>query len=157
MWKRKWRTWDKLKVKLSNLTNTYANNCRPSNHAMKKHGILKCLHKNSFIFMTTWRQVKVDGQKHLYSKDIWDNKRLHKIHTSSTDPTITRESQLQRFLRSTKDNHIFTKWIYGEIYPSSSKPEFIYGTARVHKLKHSIINGLSLRPTISSLGTLSSL
>ena len=35
-----------LKVKLSNLANTYVNSYRLSKYAMKKHGILKRLCKN---------------------------------------------------------------------------------------------------------------
>ena len=52
-----------------------------------------------------------------------------------------------------KDKKIFTKETYEKIYPSGSKPAFIYGTPKMHKLKHNTINDLSLRPIISSIGT----
>ena len=58
-----------------------------------------------------------------------------KFKRLSTDPTIIREGQLQRILRSMKDKNIFTKENYENIYPSSSKPAFIYGTPKIHKLK----------------------
>ena len=58
-----------------------------------------------------------------------------KFKELSTDPTIMREGQLQRLLTSTKDKNIFTKENYENIDPSSSKPAFIYGTPKSHKLK----------------------
>ena len=62
-----------------------------------------------------------------------------------TDPTIIREGQRQRFLRSMENKNIFTKETYEKIYPSGSKPAFIYGTPKIHKLKHKNISDLSLR------------
>ena len=58
-----------------------------------------------------------------------------KFKELSTDPTIIREGQLQTFSRSMKDKNIFTKENYENTYPSSSKPAFIYGTPKSHKLK----------------------
>ena len=52
-----------------------------------------------------------------------------------------------------KDKKIFAKKKYEKIYPSDSKPAFIYGAPKIHKLKHNNINELSLRPIISSIGT----
>ena len=52
-----------------------------------------------------------------------------------------------------KDKNIFTKENYEKIYPSGSKPAFIYGTPKIHKLKHNNVNELSLCPIISSIGT----
>ena len=57
----------------------------------------------------------------------------------------------EAFLRSMKDKNIFIKK-YEKIYSSGSKPVFIYGTPKIHKLKHNI-NELSLRPIMSSIGT----
>ena len=76
-----------------------------------------------------------------------------KFKELSTDTTVMSEGQLQRFLRSMKDKNIFTRENYEKIYPSGSKPAFIYGTPKIHKLKHNNINELSLRPIISSIGT----
>ena len=39
----------------------------------------------------------------------------------STDSTVTRDGQLQGFLRSMKDKQVFAKETYENIYPSSSK------------------------------------
>ena len=52
-----------------------------------------------------------------------------------------------------KNKNIFAKENYEKIYPSGSKPAFIYGTPKFLKLKHNNINELSLRPIISSIGT----
>ena len=54
-----------------------------------------------------------------------------------------------------KNKNIFTKETYEKIYPSGSKPAFIYGTPKIHKLKHKNISDLSLRPIIFSIGTYS--
>ena len=42
---------------------------------------------------------------------------------------------------------------YEKVYPGGSKPVSIYRTPKFHKLKHNNINGLPLRPIISSIGT----
>ena len=76
-----------------------------------------------------------------------------KFKELSTDPTIIMEGQLQRFLRSMKKKNIFTTETYEKIYPSGSKPAFIYGIPKIHKFKHKNISDLSLRPIISSIGT----
>ena len=49
-----------------------------------------------------------------------------------------------------KDKNIFTKENYEKIYPGTPG---IYGTTKIHKLKHNNIHELSLRPIISSIGT----
>lgn len=62
----------------------------------------------------------------------------------STGPTITREGQLQRFLRSMTGKQVSTKESYDKKYPSDSKPVFIYGTPEIQKLKCNNVNDLSL-------------
>ena len=47
----------------------------------------------------------------------------------------------------------FTKETYEKLLPSRSKLTFKYETPKILKLKHHIINDLSLRPIISSIGT----
>ena len=145
-----------LKAKLSNLANAYFNNYRLSKYAMKKHGILKGLRQNNNIVIL--RPDKVDGTVTI-DRDVYIRKILEiikdrrKFKELSTDPTIIREGQLQRFLRSMKDKNIFTKENYEKIYPSGSKPAFIYGAPKILKLKHSNINELFLRPIILSIST----
>ena len=122
---------------------------------MKKHGIFKRLRKNND--MVILRPDKGNGtviiDRDVYIQKIFEIiKDRTKFKELSTDPTIIREGQLQRFLRSMKDKNIFTKENYEKIYPSGSKPVFIYGTPKIHKLKHNI-NELSLRPIMSSIGT----
>ena len=135
-----------LKAKLSNLAN-YVNNCEPSKYAMKKHRILKQLHKNYNVVIL---RPDKDYDTVIIDRDVYIQKIFEiikdrtKFKELSTDPTIIREGQLQRFLRSMKDKNIFTKENYEKIYPSGSKPAFIYGTPKIHKLKHNNINELSL-------------
>ena len=91
--------------------------------------------------------------KHVYIQKIFEIiKDRTKFKELSTDSTIIREGQLQRFLRSMK-YQIFTKETYEKIYPCGSQPAFIYGIPKIQKLKHNIINGLSLHPIISCIGT----
>ena len=75
-----------------------------------------------------------------------------KFKKLSSDPTILREGQLQRFLRTLKNKGFFTDESYDKIYPSGSKPGSIYGLPKIHKLNINKDN-LSLRPIISSIGT----
>ena len=75
-----------------------------------------------------------------------------KFKKLSSDPTILREGQLQRFLRTLKNKGFFTDESYDKIYPSGSKPASIYGLPKIHKLNINKDN-LSLRPIISSIGT----
>ena len=49
-----------------------------------------------------------------------------KFNELSIDPSIIREGQLQRFLRSMKDKNIFTKETYEKIYPGGSKSWHLY-------------------------------
>ena len=124
-----------LKAKLSNLANTYVNNYRPSKYAMKKHGILKRLCKNNNIVIL-WPNK--DDSKVIIYRDVYIRKIFEiikdptKFKELSTDPTIIREYQLQRFLRSMKGKNIFTKENYEKIYPSGSKLAFICGTPKIH-------------------------
>ena len=39
-----------------------------------------------------------------------------------------------------KEKNIFTKEKYEKAYTSGSKSVFIYGTPKIHKLKHNTIN-----------------
>ena len=101
-----------LKAKLSNLANTYVNNYRPSKYAMKKYEISKRLCKNNNIIIL--RPDKGHGTviiaRNVYIEKIFEIiKYGPKFKELSTDPTIIREVQLQRLLRSMNGKNIFTK------------------------------------------------
>ena len=55
-----------------------------------------------------------------------------KFNELSEDVTIKRESKLQRFLRSLKNNECLDNVEYGKIYPSGSSPAKIYGSPKMH-------------------------
>ena len=75
-----------------------------------------------------------------------------KFNELSEDVTIKRESKLQRFLRSLKNNKRLDNVEYGKIYPSGSSPAKIYGSPKMHKPFDS--NSLpNFRPIVSSIGT----
>ena len=129
-----------LKAKLSNLNNTYVNNNRPSKYVMKKHGILKWLLNNNIVIL---RQYKNDDtvimDRVVYIQKILEIiKNRSKFKNLYTDPAIIRGGKLQGFLRSMKEKTNFTIKTYEQIYPTDSKSVFIYGTPKIHKLKHNI-------------------
>ena len=74
-------------------------------------------------------------EKERYVKKIYaiisDTSEFKKV---SSDPTILREGQLQRFLRTLKNKDFFTDESYDKIYPSGSKPASVYGIPKIHKL-----------------------
>ena len=76
-----------------------------------------------------------------------------KFKELSEDVTIKRESKLQRFLRTLKNNKCLENVEYEKIYPSGSYPSAkIYGSSKMHKPFDS--NSLpNFRPIVSSIGT----
>ena len=96
---------------------------------MKKHRLLKQLCKNNNIVIL--RPGKDHGTV-IMDRDVYIWKIFEiiqdctKLKNLSTDPTVIRKGQLQRFLRSMKDKKIFNKDSYEKIYPSGSKPAFLH-------------------------------
>ena len=87
-----------------------------------------------------------------YVKKIYaiinDTSKFKKLHP---DPTISREGQLQRFLRNLKNKDFFTDKSYDKMYPVSSKQASISGLPKIHKLNGNKDN-LSLCLIITSIG-----
>ena len=126
---------------------------------MKKHRILKELRKNKNIVIL--RPDKGNGVV------IWDrveyDKGLFKIINDTTkfrvltsDPTLTREGKLQRYLRELRKKGHFDPDVYETIYPRGSQPARIYGLPRMHKPRAPNSNPTPpppFRPIVSSIGT----
>ena len=75
-----------------------------------------------------------------------------KFKKLSTDPTLTRENKLQRFLRELKNKGKIDSEIYGKIYPIGSHTARIYGLPKIHKQRAS--NTIpAFRPIVSSIRT----
>ena len=75
-----------------------------------------------------------------------------KFKELSEDVNIKRESKLQRFLRTLRNNKCLDNLEYEKIYPSGSSPAKIYGSPKMHKPFDS--NSLpNFRPIVSSIGT----
>ena len=69
------------------------------------------------------------------------------------DVTIKRETKLQRFLRTLKNEKKCLNDVdYKFIYPTGSAPDKIYGTPKMHKLADSD-SFPKLRTIVSSVGT----
>ena len=66
-------------------------------------------------------------------------------------PTIGREGNLQRFLRTLNKKDFFSEEQYERIYPSGSQPARLHGNHKTHKLK-SESDKLTFGPIVSSIG-----
>ena len=150
----------RLKAEMSFLANSYVSDYKPSKASLKKHGILKRLRSNDNIIVT--HPDKGEGviilNKGDYVKminDLIEDKSKFKL--LNKDPTITRQTKLQKYLCSLKKKQIFNDVEYKQLYPVGSKVARIYGTPKTHKLKGEkdvsiILKKLKLRPIISSIG-----
>ena len=115
----------KLKVDLSHLAQSYVNSYRPSQKDIKTHKILNQLRKNKDFVIR-----KPDNGNGIvilnradYNKGILDIiSESRKFKELANDPTICRESKLQRFLRDLKNNGKIDKDVYSQIYPTGSQP-----------------------------------
>ena len=140
---------------MSSLANAYTANYKPSKKTLIKHNILKQLRKNRNIVIT--KPDKGEGviilNKEDYDKMIYEIiNDTSKFKVLNKDPTVTRETKLQKFLLSLKKKGAFNKDEYKSIYPVGSTIARIYGLPKLHKLK-SNEDKLKLRPIISSIGT----
>ena len=68
------------------------------------------------------------------------------------NPTLTREGQLQHFLRKINDKNLSDENTYKKIYSCASKQVTIYGLPKTHKMLFDS-DDFSLRPIISSIST----
>ena len=143
----------KLRAELSHLAQLYANSFKPSFKDIKTHKVLHNLRKNKDIVIL--KPDKGNGVVILnrtdYSKSIMDIiGDSHKFNELVSDPTISREGKLQRFLRDLKKKDKIDKDICSRIYPSGSQPARLYGLPKMHKVKtHNEIP--PFRPIVSSV------
>ena len=70
----------------------------------------------------------------------------------TSDPTLTREGKLQRYLRELRKKGHFDPEVYEAIYPSGSQPSRIYGLPKMHKPR-APNSTPPFRPIVSSIGT----
>ena len=75
-----------------------------------------------------------------------------KFKKLDVDPTLKREGQLQRFLRSLKGSKLISSSDYEKIYPKGSKCARMYGLPKLHKVS-SRLEFPPCRPVVSSIGT----
>ena len=101
-----------LKAMISNLANVYWSSYKPTQNTLRKHGILKKLRTRKDIVIV--RPDKGSGVL-ILDRDIYDRKILEIINDTTKfkkledNPTLTREGQLQRFLRKVKDKIFLMK------------------------------------------------
>ena len=122
---------------MSHLANSYVNAYKPTKNYLKKHKMLKRLRESKDIVILRSDKgcgtVILDQEEYVekISTIINDTSNFEKL---SSGPTIFRKGQLQRFLRTLKNEGFFTYESYGKIYPSGSKPESMHGLPKIHKL-----------------------
>ena len=121
----------------SNLTKAEQNSLK---HLTKRDDIVFCKpdKSNGVVILD-----KVNYIKKVYT--IIDDKTKFKM--LERDPTGSRESSLQRYLRFLKNQGILDDAVYEGIRPVGSVPGRIYGLPKIHK------NQSPLRPIISSINT----
>ena len=100
----------KIKARISNLANVYWSSYKPTQNTLRKHGILKKLRTRKDIAIV--RPDKGSGVAILDS-DIYNRKILEIINDTTKfkklkdNPVLTKEGQLQRFLRKFKHKNLF--------------------------------------------------
>ena len=75
-----------------------------------------------------------------------------KFEKLNEEPTLKRETSLQRFSRKLKQKYFFNENEYDKLYPSGSAPARVYGTPKIHKFSSSD-SFPKLCPIVSSIGT----
>ena len=75
-----------------------------------------------------------------------------KFRVLTSDPTLTREGKLQRYLRELRKKGHFDPDVYETIYPSGSQPARIYRLPKMHKPR-APNSTPPFRPIVSSIGT----
>ena len=58
-----------------------------------------------------------------------------KFKPLSSDPTLTQDGKIQRFLRDLRKKSQLEQEVYDAIYPRGSQPARIYGPLKIHKLR----------------------
>ena len=145
----------KIVADLSHLAHCYISSHRPTTADLKKHSILRSLRKNRDIVIL--KPDKGNGIV-ILNRTAYDNGLFRIINDSSKfkpiskDPTLTRESRLQRFLRDLKKQGKLENVLYDSIYPNGSQPARIYGLPKLHKLRDPTSTP-PFRPIVSSIGT----
>ena len=126
-----------LKSELSHLANTYYNSYKPSRDSLKKHGTLKKLKNNKDIVITKpdkGNGVVIMDRKSYIEKMLNILSDPSKFRKLDVDPTLKREGQLQRFLRTLKGSKFINSSDYEKIYPKGSKCARMYGLPKLHKV-----------------------
>ena len=145
----------RLKSDISHIANKYISDYKPSKSTLRKHGILRRLRKNNQIVIIRpdkGNAVVILNREH-YNRMILDIvSEKTKFREISTDPTLKREGQLQRFLLKLKKKGVFKEDEYKRLYPKGSMITRIYGLPKIHKLKN-VNDKLKLRPIVSAIGS----
>ena len=117
-----------LKTKISHLANSYINAYKPTKRSLKNYEFLKRLgeSKDIVILRSDKGCATVILDRREYVKKLYplinDTSKFKKL---PFDPTILKEGQLQRFLRTLENKGFFTDESHDKVYPSGSKPASI--------------------------------
>ena len=123
-------------------------------NTLRKHVIWKKLRTRKDIVIV--RLDRGSGAV-ILDRDICDRKILEIIYDTAkfkklkNNPTLTREGQLQRFLKKIKNKNLFDQNAYKKINPCGSEPASIYGLPKTHKMLFDF-DDFPLRPIVFSIG-----
>ena len=130
------KTKSQIKAHLSYLANSYFYNYKPSPRILRQHRVLRNLRKNKDNVITKPDKgngvLILDGR--LYNNAIeeilLDTSKFEKLNK---EPTLKRETSLQRFLRKLKGKNFFNEIECNKLYLAGSAVARIYGTPKIHK------------------------
>ena len=130
------KTKSQIKAHLWYLANSYFYNYKSSPRILRQHRVLRNLRKNKDNVITKPDKgngvLILDGR--LYNNAIeeilLDTSKFEKLNK---EPTLKRETSLQRFLRKLKEKNFFNEIECNKLYPAGSAPARIYGTPKIHK------------------------
>ena len=130
------KTKSQIKTHLSYLANSYFYNYKPSPRILRQYRVLRNLRKNKDNVIT--KPDKGNGvlilDRKLYNNAIeeilLDTSKFEKLNK---EPTLKRETSLQRFLRKLKEKNFFNEIEYNKLYPAGSALARIYGTPKIYK------------------------
>ena len=129
-------TKSQIKAHLWYLANSYFYNYKPSPRILRQHRVLRNLRKNKDNVITKPDKghgvLILDGR--LYNNAIeeilLDTSKFEKLNK---EPTLKRETSLQRFLRKLKGKNFFNEIECNKLYLAGSAVARIYGTPKIHK------------------------
>ena len=144
---------DSIKTRMKDIALTGFKNYTPpksifSDDELK---VIKSLHDDETIYLI--KPAKGNGVVIINSADykarmqdiLSDNTKFNLVYNTKQRETLTKETKITDFLKEFKQDEMISEQQFDELKPIGSRPGFLYGHSKVHKLN------FPLRPIISSI------